>query len=70
MIKHYVSYEDFLRIARAEYAHGGDCIVECWERYQFDEYVKLFGKVTARRVYVMCKQYYEQECEAAGMTEF
>ena len=38
-----LTYEEFIALAKENYTKGGDVAVECWERYQFDEYVKMFG---------------------------
>ena len=41
-----LTYEEFVALAKENYNKGGDVVVECWERYEFDYYVKEFGPVT------------------------
>lgn len=64
--KHYVGYEEFIRIGKSMYNKGGDVIVECWDRKGFDEYIAEFGKITARKAYVMCEEYHQKEIDEAG----
>lgn len=58
-----LSYEEFIALARKHYTRGGDVAVECWEKDQFDYYVKEFGPVTAARALVMFRQWKSQEEE-------
>lgn len=44
-----LTYEEFVALAKENYTKGGDVVVECWERYQFDDYVKMFGPVTKNK---------------------
>ena len=37
-----LTYEEFIALAKENYTEGGDVVVECWERYEFDYYVKEF----------------------------
>jgi hypothetical protein len=41
-----LTYEQFMALALEHYNEGGDCVYECWEEYQFDDYVYLFGPIT------------------------
>jgi hypothetical protein len=41
-----LTYEQFMALALEHYNEGGDRVYECWEEYQFDDYVKLFGPIT------------------------
>ena len=66
MKKHFVNYSDFQRIARYLYNNGGDVIVECWGETEFKNYEEMFGKLTARKVFVMCNEYREQETDEKG----
>lgn len=50
-----LSYEEFIALAKENYTKGGDVAVECWERYQFDDYVKMFGAVTKTKALRMFK---------------
>lgn len=54
-----LTYEEFIALAKENYTKGGDDAVECWERYQFDEYVKMFGAVTKTKALRMFRQWRE-----------
>ena len=66
MKKHFVNYKDFQRIAMYLYNRGGDVLVECWGESEFKTYIELFGKITARKVYVMCNEYIDKETDEEG----
>lgn len=66
MKKHFVNYNDFQRIAMYLYNCGGDVLVECWGESEFKTYEEMFGKITARKVFVMCNDYREQEIDEKG----
>jgi hypothetical protein len=36
-----LTYEEFVALAKENYTKGGDVVVECWEKYQFDDYVNV-----------------------------
>ena len=54
-------------MARENYAKGGDVMVECWEKYQFEDYVKLFGSVTKARALQMLRRWRSEEKERETM---
>ena len=54
-------------MARENYAKGGDVVVECWEKYQFEDYVKLFGSVTRARAFQMLRRWRSEEKERETM---
>lgn len=56
-----LTYEEFIALAKENYTKGGDVAVECWERYQFDDYVKMFGAVTKTEALRMFRQWREEE---------
>lgn len=62
-----LTYEEFVALAKENYNKGGDVIVECWEKYQFDAYVEMFGAVTKSKALRMFKQYKEEEKEQQAM---
>ncbi len=62
-----LTYEEFIALAKENYTKGGDVAVECWERYQFDEYVKMFGAVTKTKALRMFRQWREEEKEQEAM---
>lgn len=62
-----LTYEEFIALAKENYSKGGDVAVECWESYQFDEYVKLFGPVTKTRAMQMFRQWKNEEKEQNAM---
>lgn len=41
-----LSYREFIELAQQNYTKGGSTFVECWEEYQFNDYVQLFGAIT------------------------
>lgn len=43
-----LTYEEFIALAKQNYSKGGAMYVECWEKYQFDDYVKWFGEITEK----------------------
>lgn len=72
-----LTYEEFIALAKQNYSKGGDSYVECWEDYQFYEYVSMFGQITEARALAMFDLEYEMQCEnaafvhwASGMEEF
>lgn len=65
--KEALSYEEFIALARKHYTRGGDVAVECWEKDQFDYYVKEFGPVTAAKALVMFRQWRSQEEEQEAL---
>ena len=54
-------------MARENYAKGGDVVMECWEKYQFEDYVKLFGSVTKARALQMLRRWRSEEKERETM---
>lgn len=53
-----LTYEEFMELARQNYTRGGEVFYECWEKYQFQEYVKQFGEVTVKQAMKMFKRGY------------
>ena len=41
-----LTYKEFIALAQEHYKDGGITFVECWEEYQFNDYVRLFGEIT------------------------
>ena len=62
-----LTYEEFIALAKENYTKGGDVAVECWEKYQFEDYVKLFGPVTEARALQMFRQWRSEEKELEVM---
>lgn len=58
-----LTYEEFIALAKENYTKGGDVAVECWEKYQFEDYAKLFGPVTEARALQMFRQWRSEEKE-------
>lgn len=58
-----ITYEEFQAIGKKYYNQGGSYIVECWEKYQFDDYCKMFGPMTERDVLNMINLYEETDKE-------
>ena len=59
--------EEFISLAKENYNKGGDVAVECWERREFDYYVKDFGPVTKTKALQMFKTWRSQEKEQEAM---
>lgn len=53
-----LSYGEFMELALKNYAKGGEVFYECWEEYQFNDYVKLFGAITEKDAMKMFKRGY------------
>lgn len=58
-----LTYEEFIALAKENYNKGGDVAVECWEKYQFDEYVEMFGPVTKTKAMQMFRRWKDEEKE-------
>lgn len=56
-----LSYEEFISLAKKNYARGGDSVVECWGKRDFEEYEELFGPMTKASAMEMF-QTYESRC--------
>ena len=41
-----LTYQEFMNLALQNYTKGGMVFYECWEEYQFNDYVQMFGSVT------------------------
>ena len=65
-----LTYEEFIALAKENYTEGGDVVVECWERYEFDYYVKEFGPVTRAKALQIFRNYRAQEQEREAMAEW
>lgn len=61
-----MTYTEFIEYAQKYYDKGGDSFVECWEDYQFDEYVKLFGPITKSKALAMFRLEHLIQKEMAG----
>lgn len=53
-----LSYSEFMELARQNYTRGGEIFYECWEEYQFNDYVKQFGPITRAGALKMFKRGY------------
>lgn len=58
-----MTYAEFIELAKANYTKGGDSFYECWEEYQFNDYVKMFGPITKKKALEMFKQNAEIDAE-------
>ena len=58
-----LTYEEFIDLAKQNYCKGGDGYVECWEEYQFNDYVTMFGPITEKKALEMFAADYEIERE-------
>lgn len=62
-------YEEFIELAQANYTKGGSDYVECWEKYQYEEYVKEFGPVTKTKAKKMFKESLSENKEEIAIME-
>ena len=46
-----LTWNEFYQLAKENYTNGGDCIVECWEESDFNEYVNTFGPMTTTEAF-------------------
>ena len=44
-----LNYQEFMELSKQNYCKGGEVFYECWEEYQFDDYVHQFGPITKER---------------------
>lgn len=65
-----LTYEEFIALGKANYTNGGDVVYECWERYEFEEYVKMFGAMTEEKAMSLFRLYKSQEDEAEEMSRW
>lgn len=65
-----LTYEEFIALGKANYANGGDVVYECWERYEFEDYVKMFGAMTEEKAMRLFRLYKSQEDEAEAISEW
>jgi hypothetical protein len=52
-----------MKLALKHYNEGGDSVYECWEKYQFDDYVHQFGPITEEKAIAIFKTYKQLEAE-------
>lgn len=62
-MKNALSYDDFIVLAKKNYAKGGDVVVECWDKKAFEYYTKEFGTITKTKAMNMFRMYKSQEGE-------
>lgn len=65
-----LTYEEFIALGKENYTKGGDVVYECWERYEFEEYVKMFGAMTEEKAMSLFRLYKSQEDETEAMSEW
>ena len=53
--KKYLAFEELIALAKQHYNHGGDGIVECWDRSTFETWVKEFGPMTKRQALALIR---------------
>jgi hypothetical protein len=53
MKKEALTYSEFIALAKKNYCNGGMHFVECWEEYQFNDWVRLFGDITHKNAMEM-----------------
>lgn len=65
-----LSYEEFQALAKANYTKGGDVVVECWGRTEFEEYITEFGAMTGAKAQALFDLYRSTESEAESMARW
>ena len=60
-----LTYSEFMKLALKHYNEGGDSVYECWEKYQFDDYVNQFGPITEEKALKIFATY--KQLEARGI---
>ena len=66
-MKKFLTYEEAYKFALANYEEGGDVFVECWDRQQFDEYIRLFGPLSKSIMKKMFKMWDDEYKEQQAM---
>ena len=56
-----LTYAEFIALAKKNYNRGGSSFVECWEDYQFADYVRMFGPITEAEALAMFRNEYDNE---------
>ena len=59
-----LTFEQFQKLAMANYANGGDVVVECWDEAAFEERVRMFGPMTKRAAFDLFALYRGAEADA------
>ncbi|MCI8828500.1 MAG: hypothetical protein HFE98_06560 [Ruminiclostridium sp.] len=59
-----LTYEELIEYAMKHYSKGGDVVVECWGRNEFDGYVKEVGPITKSQALRLFRLYRAQESDA------
>lgn len=57
LMKKILTYAEFMALAQENYCKGGDCVVECWDEVEFNDYVKEFGPITKEKAYSIFRLY-------------
>ena len=58
-----LTYEELQNLAKKNYAKGGDVVVECWGKSEFDSYVEECGPITYRNALELFELYHGYRCE-------
>ena len=59
-----LTFKQFQKLAMANYANGGDAVVECWDEAAFDERVREFGPMTKKAAFDLFALYRGAEADA------
>lgn len=58
-MKKILTFDEFIQLAKENYAKGGDTYYECWDERTFNDYVEEFGAMTKAEALEMFKTQYE-----------
>ena len=58
-----LTYSELMELALKHYHNGGSSVYECWEKYQFDDYVTMFGPITEEKALKIFATYKQLEAE-------
>lgn len=58
-----LTYDELQALAMAYYNEGGDPVVECWGKSEFEDHEKEWGPMTVTEALRLFKRYKSMECE-------
>lgn len=58
-----LTYEEFQALAKEHYNEGGDVVVECWGKSEFEFHEQEWGPMTVAGAMSLFKMYKSMECE-------
>ena len=65
-----MTYEEFIALAQENYNKGGDVVVECWGKTEFDFHIREFGAMTKTKALQTFRLYKAEQREQAAMARW